>query len=207
MDQVQFNALGYARHYGLCKHYESEKPDLASLHTLSNIEVDSVFFDPADDSVANKLIELTKERLIVNKDTALFLKAVHELQRTPLKSDLTKDDRWSMATSLKQELPILRSDHELDLLRFGRETTIDFNNLKMPMEINREDNDEGFQWPEKYLQYPAQCDERVKAEKLIVSRDVLLYLQDSIRDSYTLEDAEKVMVEELKAKPVSIPET
>jgi hypothetical protein len=73
---------------------------------------------------------------------------------------------------------------------------------QIPSEIVNEQNDEGFQWPTKYFAYPAQCDAQAKAEKLAVSREVLVHLQDAIRDTYVPENADRIKAEGMKYKPV-----
>jgi hypothetical protein len=197
----ELSPLEYARRHGLCKSYDSERSPFDDL----NAPPDDTFYqdpwDPSHASITNELDRLTKERLAVTKDTALLLKAVHELREAP--SDPVPLNGRRRILGLKQELPVLRTDHELDMLTFGSATIPDIRNLEFPSEVVDDEKDEGLEWPAKYFTYPGRCSDQIKAEKLAVSRDVLLHLQDTIRDAYTTEDSEKIIAENLQYTPVS----
>ncbi|KAH6215596.1 hypothetical protein HBI42_134640 [Parastagonospora nodorum] len=151
-------------------------------------------------SIANTVTTLIRERLAVNRGGILLLKAVHELQQKPPDEGL-KPDRYQQIQSFKQELPVLRTDHELDLLHFGSSAVPDFKDLRIPFESIDQEDGEGFEWPTKYIAYPIQWERKIKAEKLAVSKDVLLHLQDAITDTYTDDDYENIKEESLRYKP------
>jgi hypothetical protein len=200
-DSPEENVLEYARQQGICIDYTTEQLRVGDLNAPSDDDFYRDLWDPSDASVTNAISGLTKERLVVNRDAALFLRDAHSLQETPATDPLATDRRKWMV-SLKQELPVLKSDYELDLLNFGNAAMPDFENLQIPSEIINEQNDEGFEWPTKYFAYPAQYDAQVKAEKLAVSRDVLVHLQNAIRDTYIPGDAERIISEDMRYKPV-----
>jgi hypothetical protein len=193
--------LEYARRHTLCKPYISEILALNDMHAPPDDTFYQDLWDPSQAQITNDLSGLIKERLSVTKDTALLLKAIHDFREAP--SDPVTVDGRRRILSLKYELPVLRRDHELDVLTFGSTALPDIRNLAIPSEVVDKENDEGLEWPAKYFTYPAQCSDRIKAEKLAVSRDVLLYLHNEIQDAYTTEDAEQVIVENLQYKPVS----
>jgi hypothetical protein len=186
-DEDDWDALTYARHYGLSKIYYSEPVYDCSLFAQAELTFDRDPCAPSDDSITNKVNALTKERLTVSKDAALLLQAVHELQKPP-SNELLITDRHRWMLSLKQEAPVLATDNELDLLNFGSVLIPDFENLNIPLELVDQECDEGLEWPTKYLSYPAQVNQQIKAEKLGVSTEVLLHLQDAVTDSCTSED-------------------
>src|SRR5206468_1087980 len=97
--------------------------------------------------------------------------------------------------SLKQEVPLLKTDSELDLLSFGSAALPNLKNLKIPFETTDEERDEGLEWPSEYHAYPAQCDEKANTEKITISKEVLVYLQDAVRDTYLPEDSEMIKAE------------
>jgi hypothetical protein len=202
LEEDELSALEYARRYGLCKAYDSRKPQTGSLYLLIDDTFDQNPWDSSEDSIANTVRGLTKERLSINKDVVLLLKTIHELRETPTRDLLMIDGRIERL-GVKLELPLLRTDNELDLMNFGSAAIPDFGDLNIPTEIVKEENDEGLQWPARYFAYPAQCDERVKGEKLAVSREVLIHLRDTIRDPYTPKDYEAIMAQSPKYKPVS----
>lgn len=181
-------ALEYARFYGLCVDYTSEDLYARGFIAPSDCDIDRDFLNLSPTITTNKLCELTRERLTVNKDTAVLLQTIHSLQAAP-PEDPSATHRREWIRGLKQELPVLATDPELDLLRFGNVALPDLGNLRIPSEATNQENDEGFEWPSKYLAYPAQCDKRIKAEKLAVTREVLLHLQEAIRDEWVPGDA------------------
>jgi hypothetical protein len=201
LDDEELSVLDYARRHKLCEPYNTGKLHVGILPALLNDDLDRDLCDLSNDSITNTINALARERLAVSKDAVLLLRTIHELQQAPQKEEVNVERRQWMI-SLRQELPVLRPDTELDMLNFGSIAMPNFRDLKIPFEIIDEDRDEGFAWPAKYLAYPAQCDERIKAEKLAVSRDVLLHLQDSISDSYTSEDDNKIKEGGLRYKPV-----
>ncbi|KAH8728755.1 hypothetical protein GQ44DRAFT_724202 [Phaeosphaeriaceae sp. PMI808] len=196
-DEEEPATLDYARHHALCIPYDSENLIAGHLSTLPNVELNQNLWTSSNASITNSVNALVKERLAVSKDAALLLKEVYMLQEAP-SDEVSTADQWRWSLGLKQELPVLQTDNELDLLIFGSAAVPDLRNSKIPFEVVRDESDEGFAWPAKYLAYPAKCDEQVKTEKLAVSRDVLVYLQEVVRDTYILGDSEKIHEEHFK---------
>jgi hypothetical protein len=194
-----FSVLDYARLNGLSRDYTTELHDIDA---PSDEIVVQDLQESTDDLNANSISQLIKERLVVNRDAALFLKAALSCPDAP-PTKLTSTDKREWMIGLKQELPILPTDSDLDLLNFGSAALPDLGSLNIPSEVINEENDEGLQWPSKYFAYPAQSDAQVRSEKLAVSREVLLYLQNAVRDEVTPEEIEKAKAETLNSKSVS----
>ncbi|KAF2129603.1 hypothetical protein P153DRAFT_403383 [Dothidotthia symphoricarpi CBS 119687] len=197
-------ALDYARSNDLCKNYTTELRQLriGDTYIPSEDTIDQDLRDPSDVSITNAAAQLIRERLTLTKDAVLLLKSVFVLREAPV-SDFVAEDGRTRILNIKQELPILRTDVELDLQSFGNAAMPDLSDLRIPLESVNEENDEGFEWPSKYLAYPKLCAERARAERLAISKDVLMYLQDAIRDAYTQEDSERIKSEGLKYKPLA----
>ncbi|KAH9881973.1 hypothetical protein J1614_001144 [Plenodomus biglobosus] len=198
------SALVYARYYGLCVDYASDDSNFRDFIAPSDDELDRDIWHLSKPISADKITELTKERLAVNRDAALLLKAVHLLQAAPAAGPSTIDRRkWML--SLRQEVPVLSTDHELDVLRFGKVTTPDLGNLRIPSEVTDQEKDEGFEWPSRYFAYPAQCEEQVRGEKLGVTKEALQFLQDTICGNERSEDSEELIAAEQYHKPNAVP--
>jgi hypothetical protein len=200
-DEEEWSPLDYARHHGLCKPYYDEVTYGGSLPVLTTDNFNQDLEDLSNASVTNSVNALTRERLAMSRDAALLLKSLQEWQEAPPADSITAD-RYRWVYGLKQELPILQTDNELDLLNFGDATMPDLSHVNIPFEVVHEDRDEGFEWPAKYLTYQAQCEEQINAERLIVSRDVLLQLQDAVRDSFTSQDLVQIESESLPYRSV-----
>lgn len=201
VDDDELSVIEYARAYGICVDYTTESLQIDTIPGPSDADYDQEFKDPSDAFVTNVISGLVRERLTINKNAALLLKAIHSWQ-DPLTTESIKADGRRRFLGLKQELPILRSDYELDLLTFGKAIVPSLMNLRIPSEVTDEEQDEGFEWPAKYFGYPAQCEEMIRAEKMTVSREALVHLQDAIRNSYVAQDAEKINDESMVHKPV-----
>ncbi|KAJ4353034.1 hypothetical protein N0V95_003752 [Ascochyta clinopodiicola] len=166
--------LEYAREQGISVDYTTELPRLADVCLLLKATLDQDYQDPFSDDLTNAVTaagELMKQRLTVTRDVALLLKSVLTPQE-PQAYDLLATDGRQRILDLKQELPILQTDAELDMLSFGKIFEPDFRELKerLPSEDLDDEKDEGFGWPAKYFEYPAQCDANVKSEKLAVTK-------------------------------------
>lgn len=200
-DEDEFDAIDYARFYGLSVDYTTEKPDIAAICGRFRETFDQDLQDPPYELIANAVRGLTKERLAVSRDAALLLK---EVQTTPEASviDLIEPERRKRISDWKLELPILRTDDELDMLEFGHNAIPKFGNLKIPAEVTSKENDDGFEWPSKYSEFSAKFEEQARTEKLAVTKEALIYLQEAVRDNFTLDDAKTVEAENLKYKPV-----
>jgi hypothetical protein len=200
-DDEEPSPLDYARHHELCQPYYEEPIYCDNLPLVTRDIFDRDLRDPSNESIINSVNALIKERLTLSRDAMLLLKAMHHPEELPPIEVSTKDrHRWML--DLKQELPILRTDTELDLLSFGDASIPDLRYVNIPSEIIHNDSDEGFEWPAKYMAYPSQCEAKIKAEKLVVSRDVLMHLQDTIRDSFTSQDLAKIENESMRYRSV-----
>ena len=202
------SVLEYAREQGICIDYTTDLPRLVDICLSLKDIVDQNSCDPFDDDLTNAVTaahELTKQRLAVTKDVASLLKSVLGLREPPAADPLATDVQQRIR-DMKQELPILQTDAELDMLRFGTRVEPDFRDLRtqLPSEDLDEENDEGFGWPTKYSAYPAQCDAKIRSEKLVVTRDVLTVLQSAMTDDFTPEDDEKIMTEALESRRVGM---
>lgn len=196
--------LEYARFHGLCSDFTLELSQCHKGVSISHEIFHMGFQDPQGAPlITNPAEELTKERLAVTKEAAmLLLKSTQSLAAAP--HDLLPiTSGRKRIIDLKQEVPILRSDNELDLLEFGSVVEPNFTDLKIPLEPIDDENDEGLEWPSKCLELPARCIQRAKGEKLEVSRDTLVYLQDALRDGHSPEDVENIKREALFHRTVS----
>ncbi|KAF2265709.1 hypothetical protein CC78DRAFT_598295 [Lojkania enalia] len=196
LEEREPTVLEYSRFHGLTRNFSLEQLGIIVDHAPSSDDIERDLMELTEDILPNPADELSKERLGVSKDAALFLKAIQSLRQQSENEHLIADNRKRIL-NLKMEIPILRSDNELDLQDFGSLAIPSFNKLSIPFETVDEEKDEGLEWPSRYYAFPAKCKEQVKAEKITVSKDVLFFLQAAVNDSYTLLDAEKIKAESL----------
>src|SRR5690242_6789183 len=202
------SVLEYARAQGICTDYTTELPRLVDICLSLNHTVDQDLRDPFDDDLTIAVAaanELLKKRvaLSVNKETANILRTFRSVDE-PLTSHFLAAEGLQRIRELKQELPVLRTDAELDMLAFGTKFEPDFKDLymRLPSEELDEERDEGFGWPARYAAYPAQCDAKVKSERLTVTKEAMQLLQSVMRDDCSSEDYEKIRADSLERRRV-----
>lgn len=198
-----FDAVDYARSHGLCVDYTSDEIGIDNIGVPSDDTFRQDLNCPSNETISNDISILLKERLTVSKDAAFLLGDVLSVPDAPI-FDLSTVQRPKRTTDLKQELPILHTDDEVDLLEFGSADLLDLKDLRIPSEVTNEDNDEGLSWPAKYFTYPTMIEKEMKSERLVVPKEALIYLQNAIRDDFTTKDAERIEVESLTCRVWSL---
>jgi hypothetical protein len=201
-DEDEMSALEYARYHRLSIRYDSQMTHCCNFYAPENYTSDWNLTDSLDDSVTDNVNALMKEPLAVSKDAAMLLKTIFRL-RIAAPNDLLVEGRYQWMLSLRQELPVLQTDDELDLLSFGNAAMPDFKAFNIPFEVTHSENDESLDWSAKYLTFPAQYEQEMKSEKLAISRDVLLFLHNTFTDFYIPEDSRHISEESLQYRRVS----
>lgn len=208
-DVEEPSVLEYAREQGICVDYTTDLPRLLDLRTALEYVNDRDGHNQFDDDLTNATTaaeELTKQKLGLNREGALFLKTTLALQgpldHDPL--DVVGSQQW--IRDMKQELPVLQTDAELDMLSFGTKVEPNFKDIQqsLPSEILDEEKDEGFGWPTKYLSYPIQYNATIRDERLAVTKEAMTFLQDTLIDEYTPDDSAIIEAEALESREVGM---
>ena len=208
-DVEEPSVLEYAREQGICVDYTTDLPRLLDLRTALEYIDDRdshVQFDDDLTNAATAAEELTKQKLGLNREGALFLKTtlvLHgPLDHDPL--DVVGSQQW--IRDMKQELPVLQTDAELDMLSFGTKVEPDFKDIqqRLPSEILDEEKDEGLGWPTKYLSYPVRYDATIRNERLAVTREAMTFLQDTLIDEFTPKESAIIIAEALESREVGM---
>lgn len=184
--------LDYARFHGLAIDHLATDPRHQLPPCSENLS--SSLEDPQDAPRLEAYANVpTDEKPQLSKEAAIFLASSIKPTECPDWGDLLPDlDR---IRNTKLDLPLLKTDNELDMLEFGKRIEPDLANINLPVENIDEENDEGFTWPARYQDLPALCDAQVKAEKMDTAREVLLFIQAARRHDYS-EDMYKSLLEE-----------
>lgn len=194
--------LEYARFYGLCKDYRLYDLLIDRPKAPSDQDLQSDLDDPVDSAQAYLTSDFTtKERISISKDSAIFLKSICTIPDL-ITEEMFRSGSRRLMVRLKQEVPILRSDNEYDLRNFGNITVPDLRTLRIPLDIAGDRRCEGLEWPTKLLALPVEYDKQSKTEKMETSREALLFLQNALKDSFTIEDYEAIKANALGYKRV-----
>ena len=173
--------LDYARFYGLISDHLEPHPlrRIAAGDTSHSLELDD---DDDDDGLLPPNFPacgLPQERLTVDAGAAVMLSSVAALAKVPPGRD-NEVINTHRIKDLKLELPLLRSDHEVDMLNFGHQVLPDLEHEFLPLEAVNEEADEGLTWPSTCYQLPRKFANKSMSEKLCVSSNALAYLQETL---------------------------
>lgn len=204
-DSLEPAVLDYARFHNLCQHYLYDNPlELPTVPTLTE-DIDASLRDPPGiEAVAAPLKTLFQEPLLLEGDAVRLLKAV--------KVEANVDDfvaldviDYRRVAELKQEVPILRFNPEMDLREFGNIARTPFTSLSFPSEEVNDEENEGLGWPSSYFALPAHFDRIVQDEKLEIPRDVLMHLQDALQGEMTVDERSGILDAHANYEKVSRP--
>ena len=177
---VEPTIIEYARFHGLVRDHR-ESPPLERLALSENLE--SSLDDPPElFHIDLAKIQLPQERWAVDAGAASLLSSIVEsAQQPPPYSDEELGIDRHRVRRMKLELPLLRSDHELDVLRFRSPIVPDLGNEFLPLETVDVEEDEGFEWPSSYYALPDEFTKKLSSEKIEASQDGCLYLQQTLK--------------------------
>ena len=172
------SVIDYARFYGLISDHLEPHPlqGTAARDTFHSLELDD-----HDGLLPPNLGEygLPQERLTVDAGAAALLSSIASRAKVPPACDNKVIDTHRIR-KLKLELPLLRSDHEVDMLNFGPRIVPDLEQEFLPLETVNEEADEGLTWPPSCYQLPGEFANKSTSEKLHVSSNALAYLQETL---------------------------
>ncbi|KAL9129035.1 MAG: hypothetical protein Q9217_002405 [Psora testacea] len=188
----------YARFYGLAKdHLEN--------HPLSAISAPEDDWQELDDTPELFSIDanngtIPADRLFIDAETAsLLVQFAPPSSKEPPRFDEDVDVDIYRIPKLKQELPLLHSDHESDMREFACQIIPNLESEFLPLENIDEEADEGLSWPSKYHDLPRGICNKLETERLEIPSEVLLYLQSTLK--WHLEGGEHTSFEDANAEP------
>ena len=193
--------IDYARFYGLaCDHRQ-----LSPLQGLTLPENLGSFLDDPPELFHIDLsnVKVPEERLVIDAGAASLLSSIAEsAKHSPSHSDHDLGIDRHRVRNMKHELPLLRSDHELDVLRFAAPIIPDLKNEFLPSETVDIEEDEAFEWPSSYYALPDEATKKLESEKMEISKDDLLFLQHTLKSQFESVEDEAFEVDDLPYKRV-----
>ena len=168
--------LEYARFYGIALDHLERNP-LQEINAPDDLLAQLA--DPQDVFHFDDLIvSLPLERICAGSEAAILLSCIPKAGRQSRRfdEDLSLDNHRFQ--KIRVELPILFTDHELDLQDFAPQVIPDLEHEYLPLEKLDEEADEGFAWPSAYQELPDKFYIDASSERLILPKEGLLYLQD-----------------------------
>jgi hypothetical protein len=199
--------LQYARVNGLARDHLAGSLVFAELARLQT----AVQHGVADDSELRRFdfgSELkVEERVTISKEGASLLSSIAREEGSEAIDAFVRPmlGARSEIRRTRLELPLLKTDHETDCKHFARrdDFEIKLQDVKLPLEMVNEESNEGLIWPSRFSALGVEVLEELKREKISVSKDVIFYLQTSLKHSWTEEDDMDLWNREQKYKRVS----
>jgi hypothetical protein len=198
--------LQYARSNGLAHDHKADQLAFSELAKLQK----AVQQDLTDDSELHQFnfgSELkVEERVTISREGAELLSSI-ALEETAEAIDtlvLPMFKTKSMIKRIKFELPLLKTDHETDCKNFARRDDFEIKlcDIRLPSEMVNEENNEGLVWPSRFSSLGMHVLEELKREKISVSKDDLVHLQNALKHPWTVEDDMNLWNSEQKYKRV-----
>ncbi|KAL9035571.1 MAG: hypothetical protein Q9214_006518, partial [Letrouitia sp. 1 TL-2023] len=174
--------LEYARFHGLSRNYQECNPteELSSL-AASLYEDDDTFLEKEDFATIEAAAKSPPtERLEVSREALRLLGEVTKLHGPIPQFEHGSELDLHHVRNLKQELPLLRTDHEADMQSVVRRMEVDLAHDFLPLEHIDEEEDEGLTWPKKYDNLPEEYFKELQNERLEVPKDAFIYLKDVV---------------------------
>lgn len=175
----EIDMLEYARSHGLARNHVVMNPlvNLGQVDDCLGPDEDLAGIPPINDFSGH----LPAEKLAFSKDALLLLESVTKTAQgvETISHDFVFDTH--RIRSMKQEIPEIRTDHELDMMDFGRPFMPYLEKNYMPMILIDEEADEGLTWPLRYKTLPTEFTERSESESLAVPSDALVFLRDTLQ--------------------------
>ncbi len=198
--------LQYARSNGLAHDHLSDQLVFSELAKLQT----AVQHGLTDDSELHQFDfgneVKVEERITISREGALLLSSVSKEDTAEAIDALVLPmiKPKSITKKARLELPLLWTDHETDCKNFARrdEFEIKLCDIKLPLEIVNEEKNEGLIWPPNFSSLGGELVEQMKQEKISVSKGIIIYLQDALKNGWTEEDDKNLWEIEQRYKRV-----
>lgn len=175
----EIDMLEYARLHGLSRNFLAMNPlvNLGQVDDCLGPDEDLAGIPPINEFSGHPRVE----KLAFSKDALLLLESATKTAEgvETISHEFAFDTH--RIRSMKQEVPEIRTDHELDMMSFGRPFMPDLENNFMPMILIDEEADEGLTWPLRYKTLPTEFTKRSESESLAVPSDALVFLRDTLQ--------------------------
>jgi len=188
-DDDDISALEYARRHHLVYDY-------LKFPVLSRLEVLSHHSGLTRDSHLHQFVltaNIKEERVKLEQAGAKLL----AWASTGDKSELVESMLLPMLGSvyvknMRLELPLLKSDHQMDCSRFAcrKDFETKLKDVKLPLEVVDDEKNEGLAFPSHLYIKGDEIMKALKKERLAVSKETILVLTEAIKMDWTEADEE-----------------
>jgi hypothetical protein len=187
-------AVQYARLHGLSVDHLAEPPPTPHIRALQEQIPEGLSDDTDLPHIDLPSYVNAQETLSLDKRGAELLRAANNGLSTP---EELEDIIFSLLDTrqmkrLQLETPLLRTDHDSDIRSFASWENSHFKDRCLPWEPLDDEMDVGLEWPKRLKSLPTMMMKELESEKIEMYKDTLVYLQLTIKGSWTAEDERKV---------------
>lgn len=186
----ELTTIQYARQYGLAVDHLLHPLPTSHIEVLGE-KVPEALTDESD------LLNIDTQSHISIQETLALDKCGAELLQGVSNGPSTSSDLESIlfplldtrqAKKLRIEIPLLRTDHASDFSAFARWEESHFRDGCLPMEPLDDEMDLGLVWPRRLEILPIKLLRELESEKAEMLKDSLIYLQATLKGTWTEED-------------------
>ena len=168
------SVLEYARFYGLTVNYLATCPIQQCIRDLDRIESDD---EPMLLEAEGSPAQIQNERILIPKNALALLSNVTTAQGQVLHDGLPLP-KIHRSRDMKVELPLLRTDPEVDMQDHPHRVMPELAKELIPLEKVEDGKDESLQWSGCSHSLPAKVNAKLASELLTISKNTILYLQE-----------------------------
>ncbi|KAK2811003.1 hypothetical protein FQN50_002596 [Emmonsiellopsis sp. PD_5] len=199
--------LEYARFHNVAN---NTSPDPLSFIPTYSEDIQASLCNPFDTqdidlrAIRNEMQIRTREKLDVSRSSAALLSSISKLEHKPAlyappKNSYEEEEylpNLHRVRNLKCDLPMLKTDHELDMRSFRQNTSLDCMEMDLPLEIVSDEKDEGLALPRGFWDEPRRIWEATQKEKLDCTKEIVMLIQEVKGGSTEVGDVDGGLVEQ-----------
>ncbi|KAL8825383.1 MAG: hypothetical protein Q9191_004451 [Dirinaria sp. TL-2023a] len=176
----------YARFHGLSIYHLDYNP-------LSGLSKESILQSHLKDpdrcfKIDSSLDVNLEERLQFGEDEALVLASLAENPRKIFAFDQDLEIDTHRVRNMKVEVPMLTTDHEIDMLHFASPLVPDLAHEHLPFESVDDEADQGLFWPSQLYRLPDEYMTEAEKEQLEISKDDLMSMHETLHSKANEEE-------------------
>ncbi|KAK2794429.1 hypothetical protein FQN51_000872 [Onygenales sp. PD_10] len=199
--------LEYARFHNVAN---NKSPDPLSFIPTYSGDIQASLCNPVNTqdidlcAIRHEMQIRTREKLDVSRSSAALLSSISKLEHKPgpyASSKYNYDEEEYLpnlhrARNLKCDLPMLKTDHELDMRSFRQSTSLDCMEMDLPLETVSDERDEGLALPKGFWDEPRRIWEATQREKLDCTKEIVMLIQEAKGGSTEVGDVDGGLVEQ-----------
>lgn len=194
-EDVEETIIEYARFHGLASDCLTEPLPQSHIEKLHQNSGDTLTDDSDLKQVEYRPIPKLEERLTVDKGAALLIAGASGgfLDQKAIEKTIRDVSGAPKLRRLKIELPLLKTDPDVDFAAFRQQNLAPIEDGKLIYEPIDDEKDEGLQWPSDLTSFPGNILKDCSSERFEVLKETLVYMQITLKDNWSNQDRNELL--------------